>query len=222
MTVGIFVTTFAGICCIHFHFFCCQSHFFIDNSRVSGCDGASGCSAAASWISFEASPRKLIGVAILLSGLFLSALLGHLQSLGYELFKKRDENEAMFYQHFFSVFFFAPLTSSLGERAAAWSAGPVFWSAGPVQLSWMWFNVLGNLVTQYICVRGVYLLVSTSGPVTTTLVLTVRKFVSLIISIVFFNNAWSFGHWIGTALVFGGAFVYSMDFAFFMPAKKEQ
>jgi UDP-xylose/UDP-N-acetylglucosamine transporter B4 len=206
VTLGIFVTTFADTRPVPL------SQAASAASSSVACDGAIGCYAASmtQWLGFGASPRKLIGVGILLSGLFLSALLGHLQSLGYARWKK-DESEAIFYQHFFSVLFFAPLTGQLAERAAFWSESDVFWTFGPISLTWLWFNVVGNLITQYICVKGVYLLVSTSGPVTATLVLTIRKFVSLIISILFFNNLWTFFHWIGTALVFGGAIVYSAD-----------
>jgi UDP-xylose/UDP-N-acetylglucosamine transporter B4 len=46
------------------------------------------------------------------------------------------------------------------------------------------------------------------------MVLTVRKFISLIVSIVLFNNQWSVAHWIGTSLVFGGAFIYGADSLF--------
>jgi hypothetical protein len=49
-----------------------------------------------------------------------------------------------FYQHFFSIFFFAPLSNSLMDHATLWSASePYLFS-----LTWMWFNVLGNLITQ--------------------------------------------------------------------------
>lgn len=79
VTVGIFATTFA------------------DASFSSAC-GPNGCSAASAtqWVDFSAmSQRKWIGVAILTSGLFLSSLLGHLQSFGYEYWGKKDEHEAM-------------------------------------------------------------------------------------------------------------------------------
>ncbi len=78
-------------------------------------------------------------------------------------------------------------------------------------LTWMWFNVVGNVLSQYICIRGVYLLISTGGPVTATLVLTCRKFVSLIVSIALFHNPWTGAHWFGSALVFGGTLVYSFE-----------
>ncbi len=100
VTAGIFVTTFA------------DSRPMVASAAAAGCDGANGCSAAgaSNWLGLVSiSPQKMIGIGILLSGLFLSALLGHLQSLGYSYWKK-NENEAMFYQHFFSIFFFAPIT----------------------------------------------------------------------------------------------------------------
>ncbi len=51
------------------------------------------------------------------------------------------------------------------------------------------------------------------------MVLTVRKFVSLIVSIVLFNNKWSLSHWVGTTLVFGGAVLYAAD-ALFQPGRQ--
>lgn len=43
------------------------------------------------------------------------------------------------------------------------------------------------------------------------MVLTVRKFVSLLVSIVLFNNPWTPAHWMGSVLVFGGALVYGLQ-----------
>ena len=187
VTVGIFATTFA-------------------DSKGFEC-GPQGCGAVFDFMAQLSDSRKVTGVGILTLGLLLSAFLGHLQSWGYEYFQKRDQDEAMFFQHFFSIFFFFPFSSSLAEHAQMWS------ESEPVGLgiSWMWANVIGNLITQYICVRGVYLLVSTSGPVTATMVLTVRKFLSLIISVTLFGNVWTTSHWIGTVLVFGGAIMYGLS-----------
>lgn len=43
---------------------------------------------------------------------------------------------------------------------------------------------------------------------TVTLVVTLRKFVSLLISIFFFKNPFTKYHWIATFLVFGGTFLF--------------
>ncbi len=65
---------------------------------------------------------QLIGVLCLLIGLLLSSTLGHMQSWGYEHWERKDVDEAMFFQHFLAVFFFAPLSTSLSAHAALWSA----------------------------------------------------------------------------------------------------
>lgn len=47
----------------------------------------------------------------------------------------------------------------------------------------MWVWVILNVVTQYFCISGVYSLVSSAGALTTTLLLTLRKFISLFFSV---------------------------------------
>ena len=47
------------------------------------------------------------------------------------------------------------------------------------------------------------------GPTTVTLVVTLRKFVSLLFSIWYFNNPFTWAHWAGAVLVFGGTLLFS-------------
>lgn len=42
-----------------------------------------------------------------------------------------------------------------------------------------------------------------------TLLVTLRKFFSLLVSILYFGNVFTVQHWIGTALVFGGTLAFS-------------
>jgi UDP-xylose/UDP-N-acetylglucosamine transporter B4 len=42
-----------------------------------------------------------------------------------------------------------------------------------------------------------------------TLLVTLRKFFSLFVSIIYFGNVFTLQHWLGTALVFGGTLAYS-------------
>jgi len=60
------------------------------------------------------------------------------------------------------------------------------------------------------CIRGVYIAIAASGPLTGTLLITLRKFVSLVLSIIYFSNPWTQNHWMGTTLVFGGVLVYGL------------
>lgn len=69
-----------------------------------------------------------------------------------------------------------------------------------------------NVVTQLVCVSGVHRLTSRVSSLTVTLVLTVRKAVSLVLSIVVLNNGaggdWRM--WTGASLVLAGSVVYTL------------
>ena len=56
--------------------------------------------------------------------------------------------------------------------------------------------------------QGVYILSSEVSSLLCTLVVTLRKFISLLFSIYYFENPFSLYHWIGTSLVFGGTIVF--------------
>ena len=58
--------------------------------------------------------------------------------------------------------------------------------------------------------RGVYKLTSITSSVTVNLVLSIRKFLSLTFSVLYFNNPFTFNQTIGSILVFVGSFLYSL------------
>lgn len=64
-------------------------------------------------------------------------------------------------------------------------------------------------LSRYVCIRGVFILTTECPSLTVTLVVTLRKFLSLIFSILYFNNPFTFWHWIGTLLVFMGTLLYT-------------
>ncbi|XP_016100982.1 UDP-xylose and UDP-N-acetylglucosamine transporter-like [Sinocyclocheilus grahami] len=73
----------------------------------------------------------------------------------------------------------------------------------------MWLYLLMNVITQYVCIRGVFILTTECASLTVTLVVTLRKFLSLIISILYFHNPFTAWHWVGTAVVFLGTLLYT-------------
>jgi UDP-xylose/UDP-N-acetylglucosamine transporter B4 len=77
----------------------------------------------------------------------------------------------------------------------------------PSQLAYFVINVL----TQYACIRGVNLLAATASALTVTIVLNVRKLVSLLLSIWLFGNKLSPGTLVGAVIVFGAGGMYSLD-----------
>ena len=73
----------------------------------------------------------------------------------------------------------------------------------------IWFYLLGNVLTQYVCINSVFVLTTECSSLTVTLVLTLRKFTSLMISILYFDNPFTMWHWIGTTLVFIGTLLFT-------------
>jgi UDP-xylose/UDP-N-acetylglucosamine transporter B4 len=54
------------------------------------------------------------------------------------------------------------------------------------------------------------MMTSLAGTLATTLTITVRKFVSLIISVLWFGSYFSWMHWLSIVLVFGGSTIFSV------------
>jgi solute carrier family 35 (UDP-xylose/UDP-N-acetylglucosamine transporter), member B4 len=75
------------------------------------------------------------------------------------------------------------------------------------------FYLLVNALTQYICIRGVYLLAAKSSSLTVTIVLNIRKLVSLLLSIYIFGNSLAAGVLIGAGFVFLGGALYGVGSA---------
>ena len=71
--------------------------------------------------------------------------------------------------------------------------------------------LLGNILSQYVCARSIFQLSSHYSSLTITMLLTLRKFVSIIISVSFLGNIFTAWHWIGTVLVFAGTSIFSYD-----------
>lgn len=77
----------------------------------------------------------------------------------------------------------------------------------PSQLAYLVMNVL----TQYACIRGVNLLASAASALTVTIVLNVRKLVSLLLSIWLFGNRLSPGTLLGAVIVFFAGGMYGLE-----------
>lgn len=80
----------------------------------------------------------------------------------------------------------------------------------PSSIPVLWLHAGLNVVTQWLCLTGVYSLISQADQLTVNVVLTVRKFVSLMTSIYLFGNTFTGYHWCGAVLVFVGASLYGM------------
>ncbi|KAJ6016688.1 UDP-N-acetylglucosamine transporter yea4 [Penicillium sp. IBT 35674x] len=77
----------------------------------------------------------------------------------------------------------------------------------PIQVAYLMMNAL----TQYLCIRGVHLLSAKSSSLTVTVVLNIRKLVSLLLSIYLFGNHLASGVLVGAILVFLGGGLYGFE-----------
>ncbi|KAB8254290.1 UAA transporter family-domain-containing protein [Aspergillus pseudonomiae] len=86
----------------------------------------------------------------------------------------------------------------------------------PIQV----FYLLMNALTQYLCIRGVHLLSAKSSSLTVTIVLNVRKLISLLLSIYLFGNDLGPGVLMGALFVFVGGALYGFEGARLRKAPK--
>ena len=62
---------------------------------------------------------------------------------------------------------------------------------------------------RYVCIAGVNRMTAVASSLTLNLILNLRKFTSLLVSILYFNNDFGVGAQIGTGLVILGTIVYT-------------
>jgi len=155
----------------------------------------------------------MIGVVMLLAALLLSSVLGLYQEWVYSKFGKEHYRESMFYSHVLAIPFFSLFYREITTHMQIYSSSSPF--SIPylnVTIPVLWWYLIINVLTQYVCIRGVFTLGGITGSsLTSTLVLSVRKFISLVISVVYFGNPFSVLHWWATTLVFAGTILYTFS-----------
>ncbi|KAF4081279.1 hypothetical protein AMELA_G00159680 [Ameiurus melas] len=162
----------------------------------------------------------LIGIAMLTFALIMSAVMGIFQETLYKQYGKHSK-EALFYNHCLPLPGFLLLSTDIYNHAVLFSQTtpveiPVIHETVPV----MWLHLVMNVITQYVCIRGVFILTTECTSLTVTLVVTLRKFLSLIISIIYFRNPFTEWHWVGTGVVFLGTLLYTEVWSSFRIALK--
>lgn len=158
---------------------------------------------------FYAFMRWLIGIAMLTFALLMSARMGIFQETLYKQYGKHSK-EALFYNHCLPLPGFLLLATDIYNHSIYFSQStPVLIPAVGFTAPIMWIYLLINVITQYVCIRGVFILTTECASLTVTLVVTLRKFLSLIFSIIYFQNPFTAWHWVGTAVVFLGTLLYT-------------
>jgi len=151
----------------------------------------------------------LIGIGLLTFALFMSARMGIYQEVIYKQYGKHPR-EAMFFLHALPLPGFLLLAPDIYSHVMiSFNSTPLLLPLLNIQVPCMLVYLLGNIITQYICISAVFVLTTECASLTVTLVVTLRKFMSLLFSIWFFQNPFTSLHWVGTILVFGGTILFS-------------
>jgi len=171
-------------------------------------------------------PAFTTGLAILFIAQVLSAIMGLYTEETYREYGPHWK-ENLFYSHLMALPLFLPFLPSMRRQFlrlaaseplglplnGAVSSLPEGFQKGlgniriPSQLAYLVINVL----TQYACIRGVNLLASAASALTVTIVLNVRKLISLLLSIWLFGNRLSAGTLVGAVIVFFAGGMYGLD-----------
>ncbi|TFY83301.1 hypothetical protein EWM64_g711 [Hericium alpestre] len=144
-------------------------------------------SSTVSSASTENLSQYALGIIMLTASLFLTGILGLLQEQTYQKYGP-CWREGVFYTVKYGL-------TSLGA------------ASGAIPIPYL---VLGaNLLSQLVCVSGVNQLTSSVSSVSTQVVLTTRKAISLLFSVWWFGNGWNAQLGLGAGMVFAGSFWYS-------------
>ena len=150
------------------------------------------------------------GVSIFLLSLTLIglAVLGHLQGKSYRIYKCKPE-ENMFYLHLLSLPLFSLISGDLRTHLEVWNTSAPFSVFGLVTIPWLWWLMALNAFTQILCLLGVHNTTSSMGTLACTFATTVRKFVTLIFSVLYFQSPFTTIHLVGAIFVFVGTYMFA-------------
>ena len=180
--------------------------------------------------SSEASgvPSFSAGLAILFIAQVMSAIMGLYTEETYRIYGPQWK-ENLFYSHLLSLPLFLPFLPSMTRQFMKLANSPPlplriaaldeFLNLSPnvqkgldsIHIPSQLFYLALNVLTQYACIRGVNLLAAASSALTVTIVLNIRKLVSLLLSIWLFGNRLAFGTLVGACIVFFAGGLYSLD-----------
>ncbi|KAF2078256.1 hypothetical protein CYY_000446 [Polysphondylium violaceum] len=155
----------------------------------------------------------VLGLLMLTFAMFMSSVLGLIQEHTYNIYGKDRHKETIFYTHVLPLPFFLIFKEDLYNHMMINNQSSLLdLPFGLGSYPSLWVYLFLNVITQYICIQGVFILTGKTSTLTCTLVISIRKFLSIIISVIYFNNPFPPTLWISTVLVFVGTFLYSDPF----------
>ncbi|KAH9967365.1 UAA transporter [Russula dissimulans] len=156
--------------------------------------------------------RYTVGIAMLAASLICTGVHGALQERTYSTYGP-CWREGVFYTHMLSLPMFAFMPRSVRRGFVGLSRPKSQWQGGTLTIGsgvHPYAILALNMVTQLICVSGVNQLSSRVSAVSTQVVLTARKAISLCFSVWWFGTGWNAQLAGGAVMVFVGSFWYSV------------
>jgi len=159
----------------------------------------------------------LTGVTLLSLALLTSGFMGLFQEQTYAKYGREHWHEALFYSHLFSLPLFVLQAGTLRQQVANANQTPREWIGICKSYEALGFYIPSyytklalNVLTQLLCINGVNRLTSRVSSLSVSLILVVRKAVSLLISVVLLNHqTGSLSLWSGAAAVLLGTLGYT-------------
>jgi len=217
VTAGVLLTTLGELylksglpekleqCCSELPFWS-QAYLALTNQSVlAGFDVASSTPDYSVFYRLVFFSFSLLLLSLTLVGL---AALGHLQGKVYQVYEA-EPTENMFFLHLLPLPMFLTMVGDLKLHWNIWNASAPYSVFGIVEVPWMWWLCFLNAVTQVICLLGVHTTTSSMGTLVCTFATTVRKFLSLIFSVLYFRNPFTPVHMMGAVCVFLGTYMFA-------------
>ncbi|KAG0043515.1 golgi uridine diphosphate-N- acetylglucosamine transporter [Gryganskiella cystojenkinii] len=169
-----------------------------------------------------------IGVFMLSIAMIVSSLMGLLQESTYQTYGS-EWREGLFYSHFMALPMFLMFYGDIIEQFRIFNKstpipilqlvrqiGPylptsVAYKLSSITVPRLWIFLAVNTLTQFMCISGVHRLTSLSSALTLNFILNLRKFTSLLISVLYFENGFGFEMMVGSSLVLLGTVMYSIS-----------
>lgn len=154
--------------------------------------------------------NNIIGYGILIFSTLINSLTSlykeHIYQDNSTATKKLEWKEVLYYNYLYGMLVYIPLIPRIFQeyeiliRILEDRNIPYLEAFGMFSINW---------ITQLICILGVNLLCFKVSALSLTIILLIRRFLSLILSIIIFNNPINFVGIIGSLLVFFGALIYA-------------
>ncbi|KAE9555656.1 hypothetical protein FO519_001127 [Halicephalobus sp. NKZ332] len=162
------------------------------------------------WIDHLPWPRFVTGIIAQTTCVFISAYLGIRQEAIFGRYGKCPD-EMMFFVHIYSLPFFVPVLPEIISAANSFNQSEdldlLFFSVPN-----LWLKLSLVSILQIVCIRSVYQLTSVVSSLSVNMILALRKFLNLLLSVYVFNNELSIHHWLATGMIIGGTCAFYNTF----------